>query len=196
MEDVATPEAFLRDPVLVQRFYNARRLKAAEARPNPAHEALALLARHHDLTLVTQNVDDLHERAGSPDVIHMHGSLAGALCAACDHRWPAPAEMHVGDACPYCAAEATRPDIVWFGELPYHLERIWAALESADLFAAIGTSGNVYPAAGFVQHAARSGAECVELNLEASASAADFDRCILGPASRTVPEWVRGLIEG
>lgn len=193
IEDVATPEAFLRDPELVHRFYNARRSKAAAARPNAAHRALAELGRHHHLTLVTQNVDDLHERAGSDDVIHMHGSLAGALCADCGHRWPAPATMAVDDPCPACARAATRPDIVWFGEMPYHMERIWAALEQADLFAAIGTSGNVYPAAGFVQHAARAGAECVELNLEASLNARDFDRQILGPASRTVPEWVASL---
>lgn len=193
IEDVATPEAFVRDPVLVHDFYNARRQKAAGAQPNPAHRALAELARHHDLTLVTQNVDDLHERAGSPDVIHMHGSLARALCAACGHRWDAPAVMSPADPCPRCAAPATRPDIVWFGEMPYYMERIWDALEAADLFAAIGTSGNVYPAAGFAQHAARMGADCVELNLEASANARDFDRRILGPASATVPDWVASL---
>lgn len=194
IEDVATPEAFVRDPVLVHDFYNARRQKAAGAQPNPAHRALAELARHHDLTLVTQNVDDLHERAGSPDVIHMHGSLARALCAACGHRWDAPAVMSPADPCPRCAAPATRPDIVWFGEMPYYMERIWDALEAADLFAAIGTSGNVYPAAGFAQHAARMGADCVELNLEASANARDFDLRILGPASATVPDWVASLI--
>ncbi|MDP5308015.1 NAD-dependent deacylase [Paracoccus spongiarum] len=193
IEDVATPEAFARDPALVHRFYNARRDKAAAARPNAAHLALARLAESHDLTLVTQNVDDLHERAGSPGVIHMHGRLAGALCAACGHRWPAPARMQPQDPCPHCAAPATRPDIVWFGEMPYRLDRIWAALEACDLFAAIGTSGNVHPAAGFARHAARHGAECVELNLEASRNADDFDRRILGPASRTVPDWVAAL---
>lgn len=195
VEDVATPEAFQRDPVLVQRFYNARRGKAAEAAPNAAHRALARLAQHHNLTLVTQNVDDLHERAGSPDVIHMHGSLARALCADCGHRWPAPALMAVEDPCPRCHAPATRPDIVWFGEMPYHMERIWAALQRSEIFAAIGTSGNVYPAAGFVQYAARCGADCVEMNLDASQNADDFHSRILGPASRTIPDWVAGLIE-
>ncbi len=193
IEDVATPEGFAADPVLVHRFYNMRRAAAAVAQPNAAHLALAKLAGLHDLTLVTQNVDDLHERADSPDVIHMHGSLTGALCADCGHRWPAPAVMAPDDPCPACTRPMTRPDIVWFGEMPYHMERIWAALEQADLFAAIGTSGNVYPAAGFAQHAARKGVDCVELNLDASANARDFRRRILGPASQTVPEWVASL---
>lgn len=193
IEDVATPQGFAADPALVHRFYNMRRAAAAGAQPNPAHQALAQLAQQHDLTLVTQNVDDLHERAGSPGVIHMHGSLTGALCAGCGHRWPAPALMAGDDPCPACGKAATRPDIVWFGEMPYHMERIWQALEQADLFAAIGTSGNVYPAAGFAQHAARMGVTCVELNLDASANARDFSRRILGPASRTVPEWVARL---
>lgn len=191
--DVATPEGFAADPALVHRFYNMRRAAAAGAQPNAAHRALADLARRHDLTLVTQNVDDLHERAGSSDVIHMHGALAGALCAACGHRWPAPPVMAPADPCPACARSATRPDIVWFGEIPHHMDRIWEALERADLFAAIGTSGNVYPAAGFAQHARRRGADCVELNLDASVNARDFHRRITGPASRTVPEWVASL---
>mgnify|MGYP002714814912 FL=1 len=193
IEDVATPEGFRRDPVLVHRFYNMRRGDAARAQPNAAHRALARLGRHHDLTLITQNVDDLHERGGSANVIHMHGSLLGALCAACGHRWPATLVMRSLDACPACGKQATRPDIVWFGEMPYHMERIWDALESADLFAAIGTSGNVYPAAGFAQHARRQGVECLELNLEGSANARDFHRRITGPAGRTVPEWVASL---
>lgn len=195
IEDVATPQAFLRDPGLVHRFYNARRAAAAAARPNAAHQALAALAgrQQHRVTLVTQNVDDLHERGGSPDVIHMHGELRRALCAGCGARWNAPARMQPDDPCPACDNRATRPDIVWFGEMPYHMERIWAALETADLFAAIGTSGNVYPAAGFAQHAARRGAECVELNLQDSANGRDFAQRIIGPASRTVPDWVNSL---
>lgn len=192
--DVATPEGFAADPALVHRFYTMRRANAAAAQPNAAHLALADLARGHHLTLVTQNVDDLHERAGSPDVIHMHGTLTGALCAACGHRWPAPPVMCPGDPCPACGRPATRPDIVWFGEMPYHMERIWNALDQSDLFAAIGTSGNVYPAAGFAQHARRRGVECVELNLDASANARDFHYRITGPASRTVPEWAVSLV--
>ncbi|MDP0928554.1 NAD-dependent deacylase [Paracoccus onubensis] len=194
IEDIATPDALSRNPALVHEFYNMRRQKAAKARPNPAHLALAELARAQDLTLITQNVDDLHERGGSPSVIHMHGALNSALCAACEYRWPAPDIMRPEDFCPGCGATATRPDIVWFGEIPYHMPQIWQALEEAELFAAIGTSGNVYPAAGFAQHAARNGAECIELNLENSANSRDFSRRIIGPASRTVPEWVGTLI--
>lgn len=193
IEDIATPEALERDPALVHNFYNMRRQKAAEAQPNAAHRALAKLAGAHDLTLITQNVDDLHERGGSPEVIHMHGELNSALCGSCDARWQAPKLMHPEDRCPACGACATRPDIVWFGEVPYHMERIWQALDEAELFAAIGTSGNVYPAAGFAQHAGRRGMECVELNMEESANSRDFSQRILGPASRTVPEWVETL---
>lgn len=193
IEDVATPEAFQRDPALVQRFYNMRRADAARAQPNAAHRALADLAGRCQLTLITQNVDDLHERGGSPAVIHMHGRLNGALCAACDHRWIAPAIMSHKDACPGCGAAATRPDIVWFGEIPYQMEDIWAAVEAADVFAAIGTSGQVYPAAALAQHARRHGAETVELNIAASAVSRDFTRHLTGPATRIVPEWVAGF---
>lgn len=196
IEDVATPEGFARNPQLVVEFYNARRAQAAEAKPNAAHEALARLARDHpgQLTLVTQNVDDLHEKGGSPEVIHMHGALNSALCASCDHRWPAPLEMHVGQTCPSCGAPAARPDIVWFGEIPYHMERIEERLAQADIFAAIGTSGNVYPAAGFVQMAAYVGALTVELNLDPSETVSHFKETRFGPASQTVPQWVDDLL--
>ncbi|MFO1164032.1 MAG: NAD-dependent deacylase [Paracoccus sp. (in: a-proteobacteria)] len=193
IEDVATPEGFRRDPVLVHRFYNMRRADAARARPNAAHKALARLAKSHDVTLITQNVDDLHERGGSPEVIHMHGSLLGALCANCGHRWPATLVMRSLDPCPSCGKPATRPDIVWFGEIPYHMDRIWKAVEDADIFAAIGTSGQVYPAAGLAQHARRNGAETVELNLVPSAVSGDFTDMRAGPATRVVPEWVAEL---
>ncbi|MBY0135346.1 NAD-dependent deacylase [Paracoccus yeei] len=193
IEDVATPEGFRRDPVLVHRFYNMRRGDAARAQPNAAHRALARLGRHHDLTLITQNVDDLHERGGSANVIHMHGSLLGALCAACGHRWPATLVMRSLDACPACGKQATRPDIVWFGEIPYHMERIWQAVENAELFAAIGTSGQVYPAAGLAQHARRMGARTIELNLATSVNSRDFDERLIGPATVIVPRWVDAL---
>lgn len=193
IEDVATPEGFARDPALVHRFYNARRAATALAVPNAAHHALAELAKRHELTLVTQNVDDLHERGGSPEVIHMHGELAGALCAACGHRWPSPAETDVTTLCPVCGKASARPDIVWFGEMPSHMEQIWDAIEQAEIFAAIGTSGNVYPAAGFGQHARRNGAHCIELNLDRSAVSRDFHEHLIGPATQIVPEWVAGL---
>ena len=193
IEDVATPEGFRRDPVLVHRFYNMRRGDAARAQPNAAHRALARLGRHHDLTLITQNVDDLHERGGSANVIHMHGSLLGALCAACGHRWPATLVMRALDPCPACGKPATRPDIVWFGEIPYHMERIWQAVETAEIFAAIGTSGQVYPAAGLAQHARRAGAHTVELNLAPSAISREFDEHRIGQATLVVPLWVDAL---
>ncbi len=194
IEDVATPEGFAQDPALVHRFYNQRRKDAAAAGPNAAHRALAELARYCDLTLITQNVDDLHERGGSERVIHMHGQLTGALCAACEHRWPAPMVMAPHDPCPACGKLQTRPDIVWFGEMPYQMEEIWEAVSQAEIFVAIGTSGQVYPAAGLAQHARRTGARTVELNLVQSAVSRDFDDHLIGPASKVVPEWVEALI--
>jgi len=193
IEDVATPEGFVRDPELVQRFYNMRRAEAVKAVPNAAHRALAALEAVHDVLVVTQNVDGLHEAAGSKNVLHMHGSLARAMCATCQARWDAPLVMTVSDACPSCGEKATRPDIVWFGEIPYGMERIDAALNQATLFASIGTSGNVYPAAGFVAEARRLGVPTVELNLEPSAGYSMFDEVRIGPASKTVPEWVADL---
>jgi NAD-dependent deacetylase len=196
LAEVATPEGFARNPALVHGFYNARRANMRAAEPNAAHRALARLAGAWPggMTLVTQNIDDLHERAGSADVIHMHGALARALCAACGHRWEAPAAMQAEDACPACAAAATRPDVVWFGEVPYRMEEIGDALARCDLFVAIGTSGAVYPAAGFVAEAAAAGARTLEINLAPSEVADAFDVVILGPATRTVPEWVAGLL--
>ena len=193
IEDVATPEGFARDPELVQRFYNMRRAEAVKAVPNAAHHALAALEAVHDVLIVTQNVDGLHEAAGSKNVLHMHGSLARAMCATCQARWDAPLVMTVSDACPSCGEKATRPDIVWFGEIPYGMERIDAALNQATLFASIGTSGNVYPAAGFVAEARRLGVPTVELNLEPSAGYSMFEKVRIGPASKTVPEWVADL---
>lgn len=192
LEEVATPEGFARDPVQVHAFYNARRANCRDAEPNVAHRALARLQRAHgaEVLIVTQNVDDLHERAGSGAVWHMHGSLARALCAACGHRWDAPEVTAADDPCPACRAAATRPDVVWFGEMPYLMEDIWTALEAADLFVAIGTSGTVYPAAGFVEIAAEAGALTLELNLEPSETASAFDEVRQGPASVLVPAWV------
>ena len=195
LNDVATPEGFARDPALVHAFYNARRANCLGAAPNAAHVALARLAQapDHDVTLITQNVDDLHERAGAPDVIHMHGRLMGALCAACGHRWAAPAVMDPADTCPACGAAATRPDIVWFGEIPYQMEEIAAAVAAADVFVAIGTSAEVYPAAGLVELARGA---TLELNLEPSAQVNAFDDHRYGPATEVVPAWVAELFSG
>lgn len=191
IEDVATPQAYVRDPALVHNFYNMRRAEAAKAAPNAAHKALAALQSDpaHDLFLVTQNVDGLHEAAGAT-TLHMHGALDRAKCATCDHRWPAALTMHSDDPCPNCSAPTTRPDIVWFGEYPEGLDQIDQALQQADLFVAIGTSGEVYPAAGFVAEAARLGIPTLEMNLAPSAGTALFDEVRLGPATEIVPAWV------
>ena len=207
VEDVATPEAFRRDPELVQRFYDERRAGIRAARPNAAHEALARLERNWregreygrgrgELLIVTQNIDDLHERAGATGVLHMHGEALSAWCTSCDarHRQEGPLLHTAG--CPACGDPALRPDIVWFGEMPYRMDEIFAALSRADLFVSIGTSGAVYPAAGFVQQAAAHGARTLELNLERSQGSHWFDETRLGPASVLVPAWVEEVLEG
>ena len=192
VEDVATPEAFARDPELVLRFYDARRAAIQDKLPNPAHGALARLdgTWRGELLIVTQNVDDLHERAGARRVLHMHGEHLNAWCTACGarSRWRAP--LLDRPACPACGARALRPDVVWFGEMPYRMDEIYAALRQADLFVSIGTSGAVYPAAGFVRDARAMGARTIELNLEPSQGSAWFDETRLGPASELVPAWV------
>lgn len=194
VEDVATPEAFGRDPILVQRFYDARRAALANVAPNAAHLALARLDAEWEgsLLLVTQNVDDLHERAGSMRLLHMHGELKSALCLSCGIRAGWDRQLIDGPACPECGVPGgLRPDIVWFGEMPYHMEEIADALESADLFVAIGTSGQVYPAAGFVDMARSAGARTIEINLEPTSSL--FDEHRTGPASELVPQLVAEL---
>ena len=196
IEDVATPEGFARNPDLVHQFYNARRAQSRMAKPNPAHFALAKLQKEHQgaVILVTQNVDSSHEAAGAQNVKHMHGFLDGALCARCDARWPAPLVMDKTLNCPTCNEQTTRPDIVWFGEMPYQMDEIYQHLSEADLFVAIGTSGNVYPAAGFVQEATASGADTLELNLEPSATISEFAQAQFGKASKIVPSWVETIL--
>ncbi|MCK0141655.1 NAD-dependent deacylase [Aliiroseovarius sp. F20344] len=197
LDEVATPEGFARNPTLVHEFYNARRANCFDATPNAAHTALGRLQSEHAgrVTIITQNVDDLHERGGATDIIHMHGELRSALCANCDHRWPAPREMSAEAPCPSCAEPNTRPDIVWFGEMPYRMEDIYAALSEADLFVAIGTSGNVYPAAGFVMEARAMGIPTLELNLEPSDTASAFNEARFGPATQIVPGWVEDVLK-
>jgi NAD-dependent deacetylase len=197
VEDVATPEAFRRDPELVQRFYDARRSQLAQVSPNAAHRALARLDSEWpgELLIVTQNVDDLHERAGARRLLHMHGELRSAWCLACDSRLPWETELSSGPLCPACGRSGRlRPDIVWFGEMPYEMERIDRALLDADLFVSVGTSGAVYPAAGFVQTARYAGARTLELNLEPSLGSVYFDEARTGPAGVLVPEWVEEVL--
>lgn len=196
VEDVATPEGFARNPNLVLNFYDMRRAALANVAPNPAHEALARLEREFrgDLLLVTQNVDDLHERGGSARVLHMHGELKSALCTSCEMRSPWLGTMIERPACPVCRAPTLRPDVVWFGEMPYEMGRIYQALEACDLFVSIGTSGAVYPAAGFVQEARANGARTLELNLERSEGSRFFHETRLGAASVLVPEWVEEVL--
>lgn len=196
VEDVCTPEALSRDPALVHRFYDARRAALADVGPNGAHLALGRLDAQWrgGLLIVTQNVDDLHERGGAQRLLHMHGELQSALCAACGDRrgWAAP--LPPASVCGTCGTPALRPDIVFFGEMPYQMDRIDAALADADLFVSIGTSGAVYPAAGFVQTARRYGAQTLEINLEPSAGSHFFHETRLGRAGDLVPAWVDGLL--
>ncbi len=196
VEDVATPEAFARDPDLVLRFYDMRRAAIQTKEPNAAHRALARLEREWagPVTVVTQNVDDLHERGGSHAVIHMHGEHLSAWCTACDARTRWTGALIDRPACPACGARALRPDIVWFGEIPYRMDAIQTLLADPDLFVSIGTSGAVYPAAGFVRLARELGAQTLELNLERSQGSAWFDQTRLGPASEIVTAWVNELL--
>jgi len=197
VEDVATPEAYLRDPSLVHQFYDARRARLGEVAPNAAHLALARLdaAWDGDLLLVTQNVDDLHDRAGSRRLLHMHGELTRGWCVACDARFAWEGDMGGGALCPSCnAAGRVRPDIVWFGEMPYEMERIEAVLARCDLFVSIGTSGAVYPAAGFVRAARYHGARTLELNLEPSQGSDLFHESRKGRARELTPVWAEEIL--
>ncbi|TGD97997.1 NAD-dependent deacylase [Methylobacterium nonmethylotrophicum] len=199
---LATPEAFAREPEEVHAFYNLRRQGVREASPNAAHAALArleagLAARGDRLFLCTQNVDDLHERAGARAVTHMHGELMRARCTACGESRAWAEDLSVDTACPACARRGgMRPDVVWFGEMPFHLEAIAAVLDASDLFVAIGTSGSVYPAAGFVARARGAGIPTHEINLAPSDTAGLFDAATYGPATRAVPDFVAGLLGG
>ncbi|HET9069839.1 MAG TPA: NAD-dependent deacylase [Amaricoccus sp.] len=192
---LATPEAFAEEPERVHEFYNLRRRNVRAAEPNAAHVALARLARARDVFLCTQNVDDLHERAGSPQVHHMHGELLVARCGWCGRREACRGDLSVETICEGCwQTSGMRPDVVWFGEMPFGLERIAAALAEADLFIAIGTSGAVYPAAGYVAEARARGIPTVELNLAPAENAGAFDEARHGPASEIVPAWVAELL--
>ncbi|WP_419914817.1 NAD-dependent deacylase [Hoeflea sp.] len=199
IEDVATPEAYARDPQRVLDFYNSRRNSAGGVEPNAAHAALARLEARYpgDVLTVTQNVDPLHERAGTKNLIHMHGEIVKTLCNFCGARDTYDRDLFAEDTCRRCGnAGGLRPDVVWFGEMPYQMERIYTALAQCDLFVSIGTSGNVYPAAGFVAEARASGARTVELNLEPSEGISLFDEAVHGKATDVVPAYVERLLSG
>ncbi|KUO54425.1 MAG: NAD-dependent deacylase [Alphaproteobacteria bacterium BRH_c36] len=195
--DVATPDGFQRNPNLVYEFYNMRRREAAKAVPNAAHEALARLQHDYsgEVLLVTQNIDNLLEQAGAQNLIHMHGEMTKMLCTHCDARLPWTEDLSADLACPECELiGGMRPAVVWFGEVPYEMPHIAAALGACDLFIAIGTSGNVYPAASFVAAALEAGAHTVELNLEPSDTAGYFAERLHGPATEIVPAYVDRLL--
>ncbi|MBV1690887.1 NAD-dependent deacylase [Novosphingobium sp. G106] len=195
-EDVATPEAFARDPDLVLAFYDMRRAAIQEKQPNAAHFALGRLDAEWpgELLIVTQNIDDLHERGGAKRMLHMHGQHLNAWCGACDVRSPWTGLLADRPPCPACGTRALRPDVVWFGEMPYRMDEIHAALRKADLFVSIGTSGAVYPAAGFVRGARDLGARTLELNLEPSQGSRWFHECRHGPATEVVAAWVEEML--
>jgi NAD-dependent deacetylase len=200
IEEVATPEAFARDPLKVHDFYNMRRraLQHQDIRPNPAHEAIGRLERDwpHEVLTVTQNVDDLHERGGAERLLHMHGELSKIRCEACGDVRDWREDLSVETPCPACGRPGgLRPHVVWFGEMPFEMDRIEAALSEAALFIAIGTSATVYPAAGFVMLARDQGCPLtLEMNMEETDGSGFFHHCIEGPAGETVPALVERLL--
>ena len=199
VEDVATPEAFARNPQMVHEFYNMRRngLLDPKIQPNAAHMALAELEKEWagNVLVITQNIDNLHERAGTKNLIHMHGEVLKSFCHFCRTGIECRDNLSIETACKSCGKNGgMRPDIVWFGEMPYRMDEIFKVIADCDLFLSIGTSGNVYPAAGFVSEALRHGAVTTELNLEPSLNTAIFHESIVGPASQTVPDFVRSLL--
>lgn len=198
-EEVATPEAFARDPAMVHRFYNERRRKLLQVEPNEGHRALVRLEDElqGEVWIVTQNVDDLHERAGSRNLLHMHGELRKSRCGSCQEVLPCDGDLTVQSVCGRCGSTgALRPHIVWFGEMPFHLNEIEARLSGASLFVAVGTSGKVYPAAGFVDLAKNFGVRTLEVNLEPSGSVGLFDEVRRGSAGEILPDLVQAFLAG
>ena len=194
--ELANPRTFARDPGRVHEFYNMRRANCVDANPNEAHFALAKLERDYvgKVLIVTQNVDDLHQRAGSVNVLQMHGALLRARCSTCGVKWNATLVMSPDDRCPTCGAQSCRPDVVWFGESPYHMAEIRTAIATCDQFVVIGSSGSVYPAAGLAAIAKESGSQTLSINLDTPSGADHFDRQLLGPATRMVPRWVEQVL--
>ena len=197
VEEVATPEAFGRNPTLVHQFYNQRRRQLLTVEPNAAHRTLVDLEKifKNKLTLITQNVDDLHERAGSLNPFHIHGRLLRKKCTWCEVTSECLEDIQQSDICEACSRSGgLRPDIVWFGENPYYMDHVSMALSNTDIFISIGTSGNVYPAARFVETASLHGAETIEVNIDSTATSSNFDRALIGNATETVPKLIEELI--
>lgn len=201
IEDVASIDGYERDPGKVLDFYNMRRSVHKSVEPNAAHQALALLqttwdARGGEVTLCTQNIDNLHEKGGAPRVLHMHGEIGKRRCHACGDLQPNDGELFLELGCEACGRLGLlRPHVVWFGEQPLFMDEIHEALARAELFVAIGTSGAVYPAASFVEYARRARIATLEINLEPSDRANKFADAIYGRAIDTVPAWVNDLIQ-
>ncbi len=198
VEDVAMYDGFVKNPILVHDFYNTMRAKLANVKPNVAHLALTTLQEKWQfgtVNIITQNIDDLHERAGSKNVIHMHGELKSLLCEHCGGRFKWEEDSSIASECPRCHHQKMRPDIVWFGEMPYQMNTIYDILQHTSLFLSIGTSGVVYPAAGFVRLTKECNAYNIEFNLEQSLGARDFDRGIYGKATQTLPKFVDNLLQ-
>lgn len=200
MEEVCTPEGFKKDPKKLHEFYNTLRKELPNVQPNVAHIALAELEKaikqnkiDAELLIITQNIDDLHERAGSKNLYHMHGELYQLWCRGCEAKIEWHQDCFIDTPCPHCGQHKLRPDIVWFGETPYYMDEIQTALLSCDVFVSIGTSGVVYPAAGFVQMASSVKARTIELNLEPSAGTSLFQESKLGAATKLVPEFVEQI---
>ncbi|MEM7621342.1 MAG: NAD-dependent deacylase [Pseudomonadota bacterium] len=197
VNDVATPEGFQRNPTLVHEFYNLRRQAHKTIKPNAAHFALAKLEQNFQgaFVLITQNVDALHKQAGSKNLIHMHGELHKGFCIFCHAKVECFENMSTETSCTSCKRTAgMRPDVVWFGEMPYHMDKIFDKLSECDLFISIGTSGTVYPAAAFVADAKHAGAHTLELNLEPSHGISLFAEAIHGKATEVVPAYIEKLL--
>ena len=199
VEEVATPEGFQANPELVQRFYNERRkqLLSPEIKPNAAHQALSELESKFPgkVLVVTQNIDNLHEQAGTQNLIHMHGELLKMRCEFTEQVFDIRGDIEYATLCPCCNKPGRlRPHIVWFGEMPMKMDQIYRALMACDLFLSIGTSGHVYPAAGFVQQAKEAGAHTIEINLEPSVIESQFDEHLYGKAGETLPALVAELL--
>ena len=198
VEDVATIEAYLRNPDYVHQFYNDMRPELFKAEPNPAHLAITDLQSNYpaQIDIVTQNVDTLHEKAGNKNIYHIHGQINQIVCLNCGHVFETWGDISSEDKCEKCGVVGMlKPNIVFFGENLLYMDKVDNLLKSCDLFISIGTSGVVYPAAGFVQIAKMFGADTIELNMEQTSNNRLFDRHIYGPAGTTLPALVQELIE-